>query len=148
LQFSENIFTFIISLNDNQTLNREELTGDELGIVYASDLRDLINLLYASGAEGVAINNQRITTTTSINSVGNTILVDNFNLVPPFTISVIGDAETFSQYYTDSIMLEDLKTRIQNNGIEFGIEQLEFVSLPIYNGQLRLKHIHTTDEEI
>ena len=127
-----------ITLNDG---------GGEQGIIYASDLRDLINLIRTSGAEALAINNQRVINTTSINSVGNTILVGSFNLVPPFTISVIGDADVFNQYYNDSIMINDLKKRITNNGIEYSIKKLDLVSLPIYNGQLRLNHITAEDDD-
>ena len=126
-----------ITLNDG---------GGEQGIVYASDLRDLINLIRTSGAEALAINNQRIINTTSINSVGNTILVGSFNLVPPFKISVIGDADIYNQYYNDSVMINDLKKRIANNGIEYSVKKLDLVSLPIYNGKLRLDHITTEDD--
>jgi uncharacterized protein YlxW (UPF0749 family) len=126
-----------ITLNDG---------GGEQGIVYASDLRDLLNLIRTSGAEALAINNQRVINTTSINSVGNTILVGSFNLVPPFTISVIGDADVFNQYYNDSVMIDDLKKRIANNAIEYSMKKLDLISLPIYNGQLRLNHITAEDD--
>ena len=46
-------------------------------IVHASDLRDLVNLLWANGASGITINDQRFSASTSIDCIVNTILINN-----------------------------------------------------------------------
>lgn len=139
---------FYIELDDSPFIDRDSLTGEEAGIVYAADIRDIVNLLRANNVEGIAINDQRIIATSSITSVGNSILINNSHLAPPFTISVIGDYDSFLIRMSDPGVLTDLQKRVNENGIQFSIKKLPQVILPIYNGQFRLKFIQRTDESI
>lgn len=139
---------FSIELDDSPFIDRDSIESEEAGIVYAADIRDIVNLLRANNADGIAINDQRIIATSSITSVGNSVLVNNSNLAPPFTISVIGDYESFLIRLSDPNVLTDLQKRVNENGIKFEIKQLPYVILPIYNGQFRLKFIQRTDESI
>lgn len=137
---------FYIELDDSPFIDRDSIESDEAGIVYAADIRDIVNLLRANSVDGIAINNQRIIATSSITSVGNSVLINNSHLAPPFTISVIGDYESFLIRMSDPNVLTDLQKRVNENGIKFSIKQLPHVILPIYNGQFRLKFIQRTDE--
>jgi len=139
---------FSIELDDSPFIDRDSIESEEAGVVYAADIRDIVNLLRANNADGIAINDQRIIATSSITSVGNSVLVNNSNLAPPFTISVIGDYESFLIRLSDPNVLTDLQKRVNENGIKFEIKQLPYVILPIYNGQFRLKFIQRTDESI
>lgn len=140
---------YTIELDDSPLIDRENISGDEQGIVYAADLRDVVNLIRAQGASGISINNERVLVTSSISSVGNTILVNNSHLVPPFSISAVGNfGEIDLRFKSDVNALHDLKQRITENGIRFTIQKTDHVILPIYNGQFRLKFIQgeTTTE--
>lgn len=137
---------FYITLDDSPSIDRDTIENEEAGIVYAADIRDVVNLLRANNAEGIAINDQRIITTSSITSVGNTVLVNNSHLAPPFTVSVVGDYESFLMYMTDQSVLQDLKQRVNEHGIIFSVKKAPHVILPIYNGQFRLKYIQRADE--
>lgn len=137
---------FMIKLDDSTFIDRETIEGDDGGIVFAADIRDVVNLLRAHGVDGLAINEQRIIATSSITSVGNTVLVDNSQLAPPFNISVIGDFESLLFRLEDPTVLTDLQKRVKENGIQFGIKKMQHVVLPIYNGQFRLKFIQTPEE--
>ncbi|WP_448060832.1 DUF881 domain-containing protein [Cellulomonas hominis] len=55
------------------------------------DLQVVVNGLWASGAEAIAVNGQRLSATTAIRSAGSAILVDVVPLVGPYTIEAIGD---------------------------------------------------------
>lgn len=61
------------------------------GIVRARDLQVIVNSLWASGAEAMMINGQRLTSTSAIRFAGAALLVNNRPLVPPYVISAIGD---------------------------------------------------------
>jgi uncharacterized protein YlxW (UPF0749 family) len=140
---------YTIELDDSPLIDRENISGDEQGIVYAADLRDVVNLIRAQGASGISINNERVLVTSSISSVGNTILVNNSHLVPPFSISAVGNfGEIDLRFKSDVNALHDLKQRINENGIRFTIQKTDHIILPIYNGQFRLKFIQgkTTTE--
>lgn len=138
---------FIIQLDDSPFIDRENISNEEQGIVYAADIRDIVNLLRANNVQGISINEQRIIVTSSITSVGNTILVNNSNLAPPFTISAIGDYDSFLIRLSDPTVLPDLQKRIKENGIQFNTQQMPYVVLPVYNGQFRLNYLKELDAQ-
>ncbi len=65
------------------------------------DLIDLVNELWVSGAEAIAINEHRITSTTFIQQVGpDKMLINNEVLLFPFVIKAIGDPHTLDKGLT------------------------------------------------
>jgi uncharacterized protein YlxW (UPF0749 family) len=65
------------------------------------DLIDLINELWVSGAEAIAINDHRVTATTHIKQAGlNEITINNETLLFPYTIKAIGDPHTLEKGLT------------------------------------------------
>lgn len=72
-----------------------QVAGDEDpdSRVRDSDLQIVVNGLWASGAEAIAVNGQRLATTTAIRTAGDAILVDVVPLVGPYTIEAIGDPQ-------------------------------------------------------
>jgi uncharacterized protein YlxW (UPF0749 family) len=136
---------FLVELDDSAFIDREEIITEEGGIVYAADIRDIVNLLRSQNVKGIAINEQRVIVTSSITSVGNTLLINNSHIAPPFTISVIGDYESFERRRSEPETLDDLNKRIKENGIRFSVTPSPHVILPIYNGQFRLKYIEQSE---
>lgn len=61
--------------------------------VLAGDLQVLVNGLWANGAEAVAINEQRLTSTSAIRFAGEAIVVDFRGLTRPYTVRAIGPVE-------------------------------------------------------
>jgi uncharacterized protein YlxW (UPF0749 family) len=66
---------------------------DPNGRVRDSDLQLVVNGLWASGAEAVAVNGERLGPTTAIRTAGDAILVDVVPLVGPYTVEAIGDPQ-------------------------------------------------------
>ncbi len=60
--------------------------------VQDGDLQLLANGLWAAGAEAIAINGARLTSTTAIRGAGAAVLVDMRPLGSPYTVEAIGDA--------------------------------------------------------
>lgn len=58
-----------------------------------SDLQVIVNGLWASGAEAIAVNGERLAATTAIRAAGDAILVDVVPLVGPYEIEAIGDPQ-------------------------------------------------------
>ena len=71
-------------------LDDSDATSSE-GRVKDFDFQVLINALWASGAEAIAIDGERIGPTTSVRTAGQAILVNLKPLNPPYTITAIGD---------------------------------------------------------
>jgi len=134
-----------VSLNDGVLVKRDEADTIDQSLIHAADLRDLVNVLRSARAEAIAINDQRILSTTSITSVGNTILVNNFHLLPPFNVVAIGDPELISQRLTDPTALPDLLKRFKSNSIQFSFSVKNNLVAPIYNGDFSVKYIKATN---
>lgn len=58
-----------------------------------TDLQIIVNGLWASGAEAIAVNGARLAATTAIRAAGDAILVDVVPLVGPYRIEAIGDPQ-------------------------------------------------------
>ncbi len=98
-------------------------------IVHDVDVRDILNELFASGALGASVGNQRIITTSSIRCIGPVILVNYEPIaVDPVIIDVVGDAEKLASG------LEVIKNTLESvKGISIEIEFQENIILPAYS---------------
>jgi len=63
-------------------------------IVHDSDIRDVVNELFAGGAEAISVNGQRLMASSSIRCVGPVVLVNTTQVGAPFIIKAIGKPET------------------------------------------------------
>ncbi|MFG3487939.1 MULTISPECIES: DUF881 domain-containing protein [unclassified Streptomyces] len=109
---------------------RESSGFADTGRVRDRDMQRIINGLWESGAEAVAINGQRLTSLSAIRAAGDAILVDNKPLVPPYTILAIGDGQRLSTAFQDSADGQYLHALVENFGIRSGITAEGDVSLP------------------
>ena len=73
-----------ISVQETDTQDRRKRVQD-------SDLRILANSLWASGAEGIAINGHRLGPDTAVRAAGGSIMVNFHPIKAPYTVSAIGD---------------------------------------------------------
>jgi uncharacterized protein YlxW (UPF0749 family) len=63
-------------------------------IVHDRDIRDVVNELFAAGAEAISVNGQRLMASSSIRCVGPVVLVNTTQVGAPFIIKAIGNPET------------------------------------------------------
>ncbi|MGW5658195.1 DUF881 domain-containing protein [Streptomyces humi] len=83
--------------------NPRETSGfSDTGRVRDHDMQRVVNGLWASGAEAVSINGQRLTALSAIRAAGEAILVDNRPLVPPYTVLAVGDGKSLASRFQDS----------------------------------------------
>ncbi len=93
-------------------------------------MQRVVNGLWESGAEAVAINGQRLTALSAIRAAGDAILVDNKPLVPPYTVLAVGDGKKLSTAFQDSADGQYLHVLQENFGIRSSISTEEKVRLP------------------
>lgn len=86
----------VVVLHDSPKRNPSETRQDVVNdyIVHDYDIRGIVNELFASGAEAISVNAQRLIATSSIRCVGPVVLVNSTQVAPPLTIKVIGRPET------------------------------------------------------
>ncbi|MEU4105659.1 DUF881 domain-containing protein [Streptomyces tanashiensis] len=109
---------------------RESSGFSDTGRVRDRDMQRVINGLWESGAEAVAINGQRLTSLSAIRAAGDAILVDNKPLVPPYTVLAIGDGQRLSTAFQDSADGQYLHALVENFGIRSRISAEGDVRLP------------------
>ncbi|MDV9191165.1 DUF881 domain-containing protein [Streptomyces sp. SR27] len=109
---------------------RESSGFSDTGRVRDRDMQRLINGLWESGAEAVAINGQRLTSLSAIRAAGDAVLVDNKPLVPPYTILAVGDGQRLSTTFQDSADGQYLHALVENFGIRSSISAEGDVRLP------------------
>ncbi|MFF3243965.1 DUF881 domain-containing protein [Streptomyces sp. NPDC002870] len=109
---------------------RESSGFSDTGRVRDRDMQRIVNGLWESGAEAVAINGQRLTALSAIRAAGDAILVDNRPLVPPYTVLAVGDGKKLSTAFQDSADGQYLHALQENFGIRTSISSEEKVRLP------------------
>lgn len=101
-------------------------------IIHAADLRDLTNTLWLNGAQVISINDQRLVSSSSIDSIINTILVNNTKIINPFVIRVIGDQKRMQAALAEASELQDIRKRASDEGLIFNIEKSPEVSISVF----------------
>ncbi|WP_069174312.1 DUF881 domain-containing protein [Streptomyces griseus] len=109
---------------------RESTGFSDTGRVRDRDLQRVVNGLWQSGAEAVAINGQRLTALSAIRAAGDAILVDNRPLVPPYTVLAVGDGPKLAAAFRDSADGQYLQALHESFDIRTGISEQEKVRLP------------------
>ncbi len=113
-------------------------------IVHDYELRDVVSLLWLAGAEGVAVNAERLVNVSSLYCVGSTILVNDTRQSPPYEVRAIGDPATLEQALQDPNNLSKLKSRTKLYGIELRVAQQKDVAVPAYSGNLNIRYARPT----
>ncbi len=87
----------VVTLNDS-TLPAKPGEDPNKTILHYSDIASVVSELWASGAEAIAVNGERVMSSTGINCVGTTILCNTKRMAPPYVISAIGDPRRLEAY--------------------------------------------------
>lgn len=135
-----------VTLQDGKNAAREGANVSDKDLVQASDIRDLINILFASNADAVAINDQRVIANSAISSVGTTVLVNNAYITPPFVISAVGDSDIMLQRILNDSLLEGLHERNRKQNIVMKIVVKNIMTIPIYSGDLKTNYLNLVNK--
>lgn len=110
--------------------------------VLDEDLQKLANALWASGAEAVSLNGQRLTSLSAIRFAGSAITVNTVSLAPPYTVLAIGDPDTMPARFVDTEHGRDWLDLHAVYGLEFTMTSEESLRLPAAR-RLNLRHATT-----
>jgi uncharacterized protein YlxW (UPF0749 family) len=116
-------------------------------IVLADDLRDIVVALWDSGAEGIAINGERLVATSSIYGVGASVLVNTAFLSPPFRIEAVGPADLEEQFQANPAYLGRVAQRIEAFDLEFALQAQTDLRVPAFIGSTNLRWAVPEDPE-
>jgi uncharacterized protein YlxW (UPF0749 family) len=138
----------IVTLQDTKEAPKDMGTGlspetmseiQQAGIVHDSDIRLVIDELFAAGAEAVAVKDQRVVARTAVRCVGPSILVNDVKMASPFIVKAIGNSkEIMSALRTPGGLLDGDFATLGMIKADLADE----VSLPPYAGSTLIKYAH------
>jgi uncharacterized protein YlxW (UPF0749 family) len=108
-------------------------------LVGAADLRTVLALLWQSGAEAIAIEDERITSSTAIVDLGGSVLVNAAYVAGPYHISAIGPKDLFAKLSAATGWEEFVRTRRGSFGIGISWAEPETVDVPGFAGSVTLR---------
>lgn len=99
--------------------------------VQDEDLWLVLNELLAAGAEGIAVNGQRITSLSSIRNVGQRVMIYQTMTVAPFEIAAIGDGAVMEAALR---LRQGVVDTLDRYGIKTTILRSEQITIPAFKG--------------
>lgn len=114
--------------------------------VLDEDLQKLVNALWASGAEAISINGQRLTNLSAIRFAGSAITVNFVSLDRPYTVLAVGNPDTMPARFVDTEHGRDWLDLHEVAHLEFDMTTEQSMRLPAAPAR-RLSLRHVTQEE-
>ena len=119
--------------------------GQASYLVNYQDVQDIVNLLFAQGAEAVAVNGRRITPLTAYSGSAGEVLIDQGPpQSSPIKVVAVGDRNRMVAALDDASALPDIRAR----QVQFELRMTFFgspdVALPAYDSSLQIPDVHAT----
>ncbi|WP_195908245.1 DUF881 domain-containing protein [Nostocoides sp. HKS02] len=96
----------------------------------SKDLQIIVDGLWQAGAEGIAVNGQRLTSKSAIRFAGEAILVNYRPLSRPYTIDVLGSSNDLQTEFADNDGGSYARALKDNYGIRVSIDGVTSLTLP------------------
>ena len=116
--------------------------GQSSYLVNFQDVQDVVNLLFAQGAEGVSVNGRRVTPLTSFSGSEGQIVIDQGTpTASPVKVDAIGDRNRMEAALNDDSALPDIRARQVQYQLHLTFDGRSDVALPGYDSSLQVPHV-------
>jgi uncharacterized protein YlxW (UPF0749 family) len=109
-------------------------------LVSGRDVLAVVEELWLAGAEGVAVNGERVTNATAVVDIGGSVLVNSAYIAPPYEVSAIGPEDMFDTLTRSQGFVDFIRARAETFGIGVEYAVQDAVALPAYAGSVNLRH--------
>ena len=109
-------------------------------LVGSRDIRTVIDDLWLAGAEAMAVNDERITPTSSLVDIGASILVNSAYLAPPYQITAIGPDDLYDRLVASPDFIDFVRSRAEAYGIRVSFAEPGSVDVPAFAGTVSLRY--------
>jgi uncharacterized protein YlxW (UPF0749 family) len=127
----------VIQLDDSSVPVPSAGTASDY-LVTSQDLRTVVDALWQAGAEGIAVNGERVTSATAISDIGGTVLVNYAYLAPPFQVTALGPKGLYDRLTAIESFAELVRTRADAFGVRISFAEPDKVVLPAFAGPVNL----------
>jgi uncharacterized protein YlxW (UPF0749 family) len=116
-------------------------------LVTSRDIRTVIEELWLAGAEAIAVNGERVTTSSGVLDIGHSILLNQAYLAPPYQVAAIGPADLLDQLGLSQGWREFVQARSGTFGLDIGFLESDSVNVPEFRGSLVLQESHAVETQ-
>ncbi len=107
-------------------------------IVHQQDIQAFVNALWAGGAQGITLQGQRLTSTTGIKCVGNSVVLEGVPYAPPYRIVAVGDAASLQAGLESSDAVRRYREYVRYADLGLDIDFSPRLFVPGYEGSIDL----------
>jgi uncharacterized protein YlxW (UPF0749 family) len=108
-------------------------SADDL-VVHQQDVQAVVNALWAGGARGLQIMDQRLVSTSAVRCVGNTLILQGVVYSPPFRITAVGDPGRLRSALDASPEIKIYEQYVTEFGLGYAVKTLDKVTVPAFAG--------------
>jgi uncharacterized protein YlxW (UPF0749 family) len=112
----------VVTLDDSSAARSPTGDPNDL-IVHERDIQTVVNALWASGAEAVAVAGERLTSGSAVRCAGNTLLLHGTLRSPPYRVSAIGDPAALGSASLGQPGMGRLLAAVEAFGLGFTVER-------------------------
>lgn len=109
-------------------------------LVSGQDVLSVVEELWLAGAEGIAVNGERVTVATAIIDIGGSILVNSAYIAGPYQVAAIGPSDMYDRLTRSAGFVDFIRARSETFGIGVSYAVLDSVDLPAYAGSVTLRY--------
>ncbi len=133
----------VVTINDSKK-DRNQNEDPNLFIVHDEDLLNVVNVLWAAGAEAISINGHRLVSFSEISCAGPVILVNQTRLAPPYVVNAIGNKNNLVASLN---MRGGIVERLKFWGIEVEVEAKDSILIQSYKGKSEFQYISKAKDD-
>jgi len=127
---------FSVSIDDSTLEEAPSGNVNDL-VIHSQDVQAVVNAMWSAGAEAIAINDQRLVSTSAILCVGNTLLLNGTVHSPPYVVAGVGVNR--SQFLDDKLV-RTLKNDVERFSLRFSTSREETLEIPAYSGSVQPRY--------
>lgn len=129
----------VIQLSDS-TLTVPADGNQQDYLVSGADVLTVVDQLWAAGAEGIAINSERVVVSTAVVDIGGSVVVNGAYVAAPYQITAIGPSSLFDTLTHQQGFADFVRARSEAFGIGVSYATPDSVDLPAYAGSINLRY--------
>ncbi len=130
--------TVTVSLDDAPLVGGEVPAGQDPDnyVIHQQDVQAVVNALWAGGAEGMMLQDQRVISTSAVRCVGNTLILRGRVYSPPYVIAAIGDPDRLVASLGGDPQVQNLRQWSLAVGLGYEVDRTGEKSFPAYSGTI------------
>lgn len=112
-------------------------------VVHQQDLQNVINALWAGGAEAMTLQGERVTSTSAFRCSGNILLLHGKVFSPPYEVTAIGDQEALAQALEEDEGVRNYRAFVDWVHLGWAVQRHDRVEVPASQstGELRYARV-------